>query len=89
MERGTRTAQTLEAALGRLLIMLRPDAKALGCIQEIEHSSEIAKRGSSASAQVHVYAEARLSGLSKTRALKKVVAWLMRTTTQLQEGVAA
>jgi len=89
VERGTRTAQTLEAALGRLLIMLRPDAKALGCVQEIEHATEIAKRGSSASAQVHVYAEARLSGLSKTRALKKVVAWLMRTTTQLQEGVAA
>ena len=56
--------------------MLRPDAKALGCIQEIEHASEIAKRGSSASAQVHVYAEARLSATLDYLTFTKASPWL-------------
>jgi glutamate---cysteine ligase / carboxylate-amine ligase len=80
VERRSTAAMPIGAAVDALIEMLRPDAEALGCTQEIKHATEIVKRGSSAAEQVHVYAEARLAGQSRIQALKTVVAWLIQTT---------
>jgi glutamate---cysteine ligase / carboxylate-amine ligase len=89
VKRGLNTAQTIDAAVANLLVMLARDAEALGCSRELQHAKTIVQEGSSANAQIHIYAEARLAGKSKTRALKGVVAWLMKTTALLNEEESA
>jgi len=42
-------------------------------------------RGSSANQQVQVYAQARIAGRSRTKALKDVVDYLLRMTVQLDD----
>lgn len=80
IERGSTGATPIDAAVDRLIAMLRPDAEALGCLREVEHAKEIVSRGSSAAAQVHVYAQARLARQSRTRGLKQVVDWLVQSS---------
>jgi glutamate---cysteine ligase / carboxylate-amine ligase len=90
IDRRSMAAAAIETVVGDLVAMLRPDAQALDCVAEVSHASEILKRGSSATEQVHVYAEARLAGRSRTQALKSVVDWLARTTIQsTQSGTLA
>jgi len=71
--------ETVDDLLGRL----HADAEALDCVQEISHARTIVARGSSAHQQVQVYSQARIAGRSRTRALKDVVDFLLRTTVQL------
>jgi carboxylate-amine ligase len=87
IERGSSTAMPIRVAVDNLITILQPDAEVLDCVREIEHAREIVSRGSSATAQVHVYAEARIAGLSKSQALKKVVGWLVQSTAPLDDPV--
>jgi carboxylate-amine ligase len=82
IDRHSMAVTPIETAVGGLLSMIRLDAEALDCVKEIGHATEIVKRGSSANEQVHIYAEARLAGRSRTQALKSVVDWLYQTTIQ-------
>jgi carboxylate-amine ligase len=82
VQRGSEMATAINAVVSELIVMLRQDAEALGCLREVEHAAEIVRRGSSAIGQVYAYSEARLAGQSRVRALKGVVDWLMRLTVQ-------
>jgi carboxylate-amine ligase len=83
LERGSKVATPIGTAVARLLGLLLPDAEALGCVRAIEHAVTILERGSSASAQLRLYNEARLAGQSRNQALKGVVAWLWQSTAPL------
>ncbi len=63
-----------------LIELVREDAEAMGCVNEIEHVREIAKHGSSADRQRRVYAEAIDGGATPDDALKAVVDMLMEET---------
>lgn len=73
-------AKPVEAVLDGLLDMIRDDAYALSCSDEVFHAREILKRGSSADQQLRVYDAARMSGHTRLQALKDVVDWLNRQT---------
>ncbi len=66
--------------LEEMLELVREDAEAMGCKQEVEHTREIMRRGTSAHRQVKVYDEARKRGASEREALNAVVDWLVRET---------
>jgi carboxylate-amine ligase len=70
----------MEAVVGGLLDLVKPDAAALGCLRETKHALEIVKRGTSADEQLRIYGEARASGSSRQRGLKTVVDWLREET---------
>jgi carboxylate-amine ligase len=80
IDRRSKASRPIGEVVAELLETLRADAEALGCAHEVAQATDIVKRGSSATHQVRVYAEARLSGASKTKALKGVVDWLRRMT---------
>jgi carboxylate-amine ligase len=63
-----------------LLVMLREDAEALGCVAELEHARTIVARGTSADRQVAHYAKLLSQGLSPPDALKGVVDHLIAET---------
>ena len=86
IEPGSKAVTPIGAAVDSLIALLRPDAEALGCVREVAHATEIVNRGSSATMQIHVYAEARLAGLSRPQALKSVVAWLLQSTAAPDEA---
>jgi carboxylate-amine ligase len=66
--------------LDEMLALVREDAAAMGCENEIAHSRTIIERGTSAHRQVRVFDEARSHGASEREALKAVVDWLIRET---------
>lgn len=66
--------------LDELLELVMADAEALGCIPEIMHLREIARRGTSAHRQLDVYNSALANGLEKRDAMKKVVDNLIAET---------
>jgi carboxylate-amine ligase len=82
IERGSKAAKTMSETVEDLLGRLRADAEALDCVREISHARTIVARGSSAHQQVQVYSQARISGRSRTKALRDVVDFLLRTTVQ-------
>ena len=82
IDRRLMAAKPIANAVGDLLRMLAGDAEALGCATEIHHATEMLKRGSSANEQIRVYARARIAGRSRIKALRDVVDWLCRTTTE-------
>ena len=57
--------------------LVREDAEALDCVEELEHGRRIIKRGTSAHRQVRTYREAVDDGASHEQALVKVVDMLM------------
>jgi glutamate---cysteine ligase / carboxylate-amine ligase len=63
-----------------LLGLVREDAEALGCVQEVEHARTILGRGTSAHRQIAAYEEARARGASAREALEAVVDFLVRET---------
>ena len=63
-----------------LLELVRPDAEALGCVAEVEHSRTICRRGSAADRQLAVYREALEDGATTDEALKAVVHALIADT---------
>jgi carboxylate-amine ligase len=66
--------------LEELLAVVREDAEALGCLEEVNHARVILKRGTSAHQQMDVYQTARSQGATDGEALSAVVAWLAKTT---------
>jgi glutamate---cysteine ligase / carboxylate-amine ligase len=63
-----------------LIVMLREDAEALGCMAELEHARVIVARGTSADRQV-AHFQARLkAGASRQEALESVVDHLIKET---------
>jgi carboxylate-amine ligase len=66
-----------------LIVMLREDAEALGCVAELEHARAIVERGTSADRQV-AHFEALLSeGASRQEGLRGVVDLLVKETVDL------
>jgi carboxylate-amine ligase len=63
-----------------LLVMLREDAEALGCLAELEHARTIVARGTSADRQVAHYTKLLSQGMSPPDALKGVVDHLIAET---------
>ena len=63
-----------------LLVMLREDAEALGCLTELEHARTIVARGTSADRQVAHYTKLLSQGMSPPDALKGVVDHLIAET---------
>ena len=66
--------------LGELQQMLREDAEALGCAQELAAASEILRRGTSADRQRKVYRQALEQGAEEAEALREVVRNLIAET---------
>ena len=66
--------------VGELLVMLREDAEALSCVEEIEHARTIVARGTSADRQVAHYTKLLSQGVSPPDALKGVVDHLIEET---------
>jgi glutamate---cysteine ligase / carboxylate-amine ligase len=85
IERGSTAARTMNETVDDLLDRLHAEAEALDCVHEISHARAIVARGSSANQQVQVYAQARIAGGSRTKALKDVVDYLLRMTVQLDD----
>ena len=69
-----------EALLDELIELVRDDAYALGCVEEIEHCREIPRRGTSAHRQLKVFAEATADGAERHEALQAVVDMLVEET---------
>ncbi|MGV6800953.1 MAG: carboxylate-amine ligase [bacterium] len=63
-----------------LLDMLKEDARALDCEQELEHARVILKRGSSACGQIKTFNTAIAEGDNVEEALKRVVDYLIKET---------
>jgi len=63
-----------------LLELIREDAEALGCLEEVQHVRHILAHGTSAHHQVRVYDEALGAGAGKEEALKAVVDYLIKET---------
>jgi carboxylate-amine ligase len=69
-----------EELLDELLELIRPDAEALECVAEVEHTRTILERGTSAHAQIRVHDEALAAGASREEALRAVVDYLIERT---------
>jgi carboxylate-amine ligase len=63
-----------------LLVMLREDAEALGCLREIEHARTIVARGTSADRQVACFERLTAQGMPREDALRGVVDHLIDET---------
>ena len=63
-----------------LIELVRPDAEALGCTAEVEHTRRICERGTSADRQIAVYYAAINDGATEDEALKAVVDALIADT---------
>jgi len=66
--------------LEELIELVRPDAEALHCVDEIEGLRLILERGTSAHRQLAVYDQARQGGAAEPAALRAVVDWLVAET---------
>jgi carboxylate-amine ligase len=66
--------------LEELIEMTRDDARALGCVEEVEHCRRIVKRGTSAHRQLATYGEVIAAGGSPREAVNKVVDVLIQET---------
>lgn len=74
------TASPLPDVLERMLMLIAPDADAMGCEAEVAHLRTIVHEGTSAHAQLALYQEQRTTCLSRTEALLPVIDWLAATT---------
>lgn len=63
-----------------LLVLLKEDAEALGCLSEVEHARVIVAGGTSADRQVACYQRLAAAGLSREKALEGVVDHLIVET---------
>ncbi len=63
--------------LDELLELIRDDAEALDCVQEVEHARLITRRGTSADRQIEAYAKAIADGADDRKALIAVVDMLI------------
>ena len=63
-----------------LITVLRPDAEALDCVEELEHARTIVHRGTSADLQLATYRSALEDGASEHEAMNAIVDALMAET---------
>lgn len=70
----------LSELVEELMAMLRTDAEALGCLEELEHAETIVERGTSSQHQRAAYDKAIEGGASHEEGLKAVVDWLIGET---------
>ena len=68
--------------LEELIDLVREDAGALGCIEDVERSREILARGTSADRQIEVFERAMADGADHHRALEAVVDMLIGETVE-------
>ena len=68
--------------LEELIDLVREDAGALGCIEDVERSREILARGTSADRQIEVFERAMADGADRHRALEAVVDMLIGETVE-------
>ena len=73
--------------LEELIEMVMPDAEALNCVAEIEHTRTICQRGTSADRQLAVYRGALEEGATEDEALKAVVDALIVDTIARPDGL--
>jgi glutamate---cysteine ligase / carboxylate-amine ligase len=66
--------------LEELILLVRPEAERLGCLDEVLGARHIVERGTSADRQLAVYARARADGASEREAPFAVVDWLIEET---------
>jgi carboxylate-amine ligase len=66
--------------LEEMIGLVREDAEALGCTEEIEGLRRIVERGTSAHRQLEIYHAARAAGADESAALRAVVDWLIEET---------
>jgi carboxylate-amine ligase len=66
--------------LEEMLVMIRPDAEMLDCVEEVERARDIVKRGTSADQQRQAFASAIEAGASEKEALIAVVDFLIDET---------
>jgi carboxylate-amine ligase len=66
--------------LEELILLVRPEAERLGCLDEVLEARHIVERGTSADRQLAVYAKARADGASEREAPLAVVDWLIEET---------
>jgi carboxylate-amine ligase len=80
MDYGKSALVPFDELIDELVELVRPDAEALGCVQEVEHARDIAREGTSAARQLATYQASISEGRSIDDALKDVVDQLMRET---------
>jgi carboxylate-amine ligase len=80
VDRASMQAKPMATVLDELLDMIREDAEAFACIDDVTRARDILRRGSSGDEQLRIYAAARTSGRSRAQSLKDVVAWLHQET---------
>lgn len=68
------------ALLEELIALVREDAERLGCVAEVEHTREIAARGTSADRQRRAFETAKAAGADDHEALEAVVDFLIEET---------
>ena len=66
--------------LEEMIALVREDAEALDCVEEVEACREILTRGTSSHRQTDVYEKALEAGADKGEALRKVVDFLIEET---------
>jgi len=74
------TIVPLPQLMDEILGLIREDAEALGCVDEVLQAREILTRGTSAHQQVKVYERACQAGASEKEALREVVDFLIEET---------
>ncbi|HYE00896.1 MAG TPA: carboxylate-amine ligase [Alphaproteobacteria bacterium] len=66
--------------LEEMIALVREDAEALGCTQEVLNARDILRRGTSAHRQRDIYQKAVAAGATPDAALREVVQWLVAET---------
>ena len=66
--------------LEELILLVRPEAERLGCLDEVLNARQIVERGTSADRQLAVHARARAEGADEREATLAVVDWLIAET---------
>jgi carboxylate-amine ligase len=80
LDLGVQQIRPYAELLDELIELVREDAEALGCLDEIESLRRIPARGTSAHRQLAIFEQARRDGASDSAALRAVVDWLVAET---------
>jgi carboxylate-amine ligase len=80
VDRRAGRAVTVAEALDELIALVEPDARMLGCEQEIANARAILSAGTSADIQIAVYRETEEKTGSRNAALQAVKTWLAEAT---------
>ncbi len=80
LDLGQETLVGFQDLMEEILEMVRPDAEALDCVEEVEHARTILRRGTSAQRQLAAYERAAQDGKTHEEALIEVVKWVQEET---------